>query len=252
MLNDTRVIPARLIGQKKESGGLVEVLLLHRRSTTLWETLVRPGRRLRVGAEITFGDGELQAVVMEELAEGCRLVQFIFDGVFEEILDRLGEMPLPPYIKKKLIDRERYQTVYAREEGSAAAPTAGLHFTTQRMREIEKKGVRIVYLTLHVGLGTFRPVQVDDVREHRMHSEFYRISKEAADMLNLCRHNGGRILAVGTTSCRVLETVTDESGIVHTGSGWTDIFIYPGYRFKAVDLLLTNFHLPKSDRKSVV
>ena len=246
MLNDTRVIPARLIGQKKESGGLVEVLLLHRRSTTLWETLVRPGRRLRVGAEITFGDGELQAVVMEELAEGCRLVQFIFDGVFEEILDRLGEMPLPPYIKKKLIDRERYQTVYAREEGSAAAPTAGLHFTTQRMREIEKKGVRIVYLTLHVGLGTFRPVQVDDVREHRMHSEFYRISKEAADMLNLCRHNGGRILAVGTTSCRVLETVTDESGIVHTGSGWTDIFIYPGYRFKAVDLLLTNFHLPKS------
>jgi S-adenosylmethionine:tRNA ribosyltransferase-isomerase len=246
VLNDTRVIPARLIGQKKGSDGLVEILLLHRRTDVLWEALVRPGRRLRVGAEMTFGNGELQAIVTQELAEGCRLVQFTFDGVFEEILDRFGEMPLPPYIKKKLADRERYQTVYAREEGSAAAPTAGLHFTTQLMREIENKGVRIVCLTLHVGLGTFRSVQVDDTREHRMHSEFYRISNEAADMLNHCRRNGGRIFAVGTTSCRVLETVTDSSGTVHAGSGWTDIFIYPGYRFKAVDLLLTNFHLPKS------
>ncbi|MBS4031354.1 MAG: tRNA preQ1(34) S-adenosylmethionine ribosyltransferase-isomerase QueA [Clostridiales bacterium] len=246
VLNDTRVIPARLLGEKKGSGGLVEVLLLHRRSATLWETLVRPGRRLRVGAEMSFGNGELQAVVTEELAEGCRLVQFSFNGIFEEILDRLGEMPLPPYIKKKLTDRERYQTVYAREEGSAAAPTAGLHFTTQLLRDAEKKGVRIVTLTLHVGLGTFRPVQVDDIREHRMHSEYYRVSEEAADTLNHCRRSGGRIFAVGTTSSRVLETVTDESGIVHAGSGWTDIFIYPGYRFKAVDMLLTNFHLPKS------
>ncbi len=246
VLNDTRVIPARLLGQKKGSGGLAEILLLHRRSATSWEALVRPGRRLRVGAEIIFGNGELKAVVMQELAEGRRLVEFSFDGIFEEILDRLGEMPLPPYIKKRLVDRERYQTVYAREEGSAAAPTAGLHFTSELLEEAKRKGVSIVFLTLHVGLGTFRPVQVNDIHQHRMHSEYYQLSPEAADELNSCRQKGGRLFAVGTTSCRVLESLADSSGVVHAGSGWTDIFIYPGYRFKAVDVLLTNFHLPKS------
>lgn len=246
VLNNTRVLPARLLGRKKEGGALAEILLLHRKNANVWETLVRPGRRLRPGAEVIFGDGELSALIKEELPDGGRLVEFHYDGVFEEVLDRLGEMPLPPYIKETLQDRERYQTVYAKEEGSAAAPTAGLHFTPRLLAEVKNRGVEIVYLTLHVGLGTFRPVKAADIREHQMHSEYYSITAEAAEALNRCRQNGGRIVAVGTTSCRTLETVTDEAGMVHAGSGWTGIFIYPGYRFNAVDSLLTNFHLPKS------
>lgn len=246
VLNDTRVIPARLVGRKKEGGAVAEILLLQRRSVNTWEALVKPGRRLHPGAEVTFGTEEMTAFIAEELPNGGRVVEFCYEGVFEEVLDRLGEMPLPPYIKAKLEDKERYQTVYSREEGSAAAPTAGLHFTPRLLEEVQKRGVAVVFLTLHVGLGTFRPVKVSDIREHQMHSEFYRISTETAEILNKCRAGGGRIVAVGTTSCRTLETVADESGQVHAGSGWTDIFIYPGYRFKAVDSLLTNFHLPKS------
>lgn len=246
VLNDTRVIPARLLGQKKGGGGLAEILLLHRREAGLWEALVRPGRRLRPGAEVEFGNGEMTGRIEGELPDGGRLVRFLYKGIFEEILDRLGEMPLPPYIKAKLEDKERYQTVYAREQGSAAAPTAGLHFNPELLKKAESMGIHIVYLTLHVGLGTFRPVKADDIREHRMHSEYYRISHEAAATLNRCRENGGRIIAVGTTTCRVLESVTDDNGVVRPDSGWTDIFIYPGYRFKGMDALLTNFHLPKS------
>jgi S-adenosylmethionine:tRNA ribosyltransferase-isomerase len=246
VLNNTKVIPARLIGRKKSGGALAEVLLLQRKTTHIWEALVRPGRRLRPGAEIVFGEGELTGVIKEELPDGGRVVEFCYDGLFEEVLDRLGEMPLPPYIHEKLMDRERYQTVYAKEEGSAAAPTAGLHFTPQVLEQIRIKGIAIVFLTLHVGLGTFRPVKATNIREHQMHSEYYRISDDAATELNNCRNRGGRIVAVGTTSCRVLETISDTNGRVHAGNGWTDIFIYPGYRFKAVDALLTNFHLPKS------
>jgi S-adenosylmethionine:tRNA ribosyltransferase-isomerase len=246
VINDTKVIPARLIGRKKGGGALAEVLLLHRHSATEWEALVRPSKRLRVDTEIEFGDGELTCVITKELPEGGRLVKFSHSGVFEEVLDRLGEMPLPPYIKEKLTDRQRYQTVYAREEGSAAAPTAGLHFTQGILEQIRALGIHVVTITLHVGLGTFRPVKVENIREHQMHSEYYRMNPEAAQTLNRAREKGGRIVAVGTTSCRVLETVTREDGLVHPGSGWTDIFIYPGYRFKAVDALLTNFHLPKS------
>ena len=246
VINDTKVIPARLLGKKAGGGAVAEVLLLHRRSANEWEALVRPGRRLRLGARIDFGEGELKAIIREELPDGGRLIQFSYEGVFEEVLDRLGEMPLPTYIKEKLVDRERYQTVYAREAGSAAAPTAGLHFTAELLGKLQEQGIRIVPITLHVGLGTFRPVKVDDIREHTMHSEYYIITPEAADILNETRSNGGKIVAVGTTSCRVLETVSDDAGVVHAGSGWTDIFIYPGYKFKAVDVLLTNFHLPKS------
>jgi len=208
--------------------------------------LVRPGRRLRPGAQVIFGEGELTATILEVLPGGGRLVEFAYQGVFEEILDRLGEVPLPPYIRKKLRDSERYQTVYAKEEGSAAAPTAGLHFTPELLAEIRERGVRLVEITLHVGLGTFRPVKVEDLRQHRMHSEYYHVSPEAAQVLNRCRAQGGRIVAVGTTSCRTLETVADDDGLIRPGSGWTDLFIYPGYRFKAIDALLTNFHLPRS------
>ncbi|MDW7650808.1 MAG: tRNA preQ1(34) S-adenosylmethionine ribosyltransferase-isomerase QueA [Bacillota bacterium] len=246
VVNDTKVIPARLVGKKREGGALAEVLLLHRHSANQWEALVRPGRRLRVGAEIDFGDGELTAVITQEKEDGSRLVDFRYDGIFEEVLDRLGEMPLPPYIKARLEDKERYQTVYAREEGSAAAPTAGLHFTPQLLEQIKTLGVNVVTITLHVGLGTFRPVKVEDIRDHRMHSEYYRIDTESAQSLNHTRKEGHKIVAVGTTSCRVLETVTGDDGLVNPGSGWTDIFIYPGYQFKGVDSLLTNFHLPKS------
>ena len=246
VLNDTKVLPARLLGQKTQSGGLVEILLLHKRSLHVWETIVRPGKRLRPGAEVIFGDGELKARILEKLPDGGRLVEFFFTGIFEDILDRLGEMPLPPYIKTKLTDKNRYQTVYAKEEGSAAAPTAGLHFTPQLLQKIAAKGVSLVYLTLHVGLGTFRPVKVQRVQDHQMHSEYYTITEKAAQVLNHCTSKGGRIVAVGTTSCRTLETVADNDGRIKAGSGWTDIFIYPGYHFKAVDMLLTNFHLPKS------
>ncbi|MCW3490795.1 tRNA preQ1(34) S-adenosylmethionine ribosyltransferase-isomerase QueA [Dethiobacter alkaliphilus] len=246
VLNDTKVLPARLTGRKKGGGAMAEVLLLTRKDKACWEALVKPGRRLRPGAEVEFGNGELTAVIKEELADGTRLVEFRYDGIFEEVLDRLGEMPLPPYITEKLADKERYQTVYAKNEGSAAAPTAGLHFTPRLLAEAQDRGIKVVYLTLHVGLGTFRPVKTEDIREHHMHSEYYNISAESAQILNSCRRAGGRIVAVGTTSCRVLETVAQDDGTINAGSGWTDIFIYPGYRFKAVNALLTNFHLPKS------
>lgn len=246
VLNNTKVLPARLWGHKLSGGGLVEILLLHKRSLQLWETIVRPGKRLQPGTEVTFGNGELKARIVDILPGGGRLVEFIFTGIFEEILDRLGEMPLPPYIKTKLVEKERYQTVYAKEQGSAAAPTAGLHFTPQLLQQIAAKGVSLVYLTLHVGLGTFRPVKVQKIEEHKMHSEYYFVSAKAAQTLNQCKSMGGRIVVVGTTSCRTLEAVTADDGTINAGSGWTDIFIYPGYKFKAVDMLLTNFHLPKS------
>ncbi|HHX74563.1 MAG TPA: tRNA preQ1(34) S-adenosylmethionine ribosyltransferase-isomerase QueA [Firmicutes bacterium] len=246
VLNNTRVLPARLIGRKKAGGGVAEILLLHRKNATVWEALVRPGRRLRPGAQVVFGAGELTATILEILPGGGRMVEFTCQGVFEEALDRLGEVPLPPYIRKKLPDAERYQTVYAKEEGSAAAPTAGLHFTPELLAEIRERGVHLAEITLHVGLGTFRPVKVADPREHRMHSEYYHVTPAAAQTLNSCREKGGRIIAVGTTSCRTLETVAGDDGLIMPGSGWTNLFIYPGYRFKAIDALLTNFHLPRS------
>jgi S-adenosylmethionine:tRNA ribosyltransferase-isomerase len=246
VLNDTRVIPARLAGVRAGSRGTAEVLLLRRTEKDTWEALVRPGRRLRSGAEIVFGDGRLKCRVTAELPEGIRLLRFQYCGIFEEVLDELGEAPLPPYIRKKLADRQRYQTVYAREDGSAAAPTAGLHFTPALLEKIKESGVSLVYLTLHVGLGTFRPVKAADIREHKMHSEFYRLEAEAARTLTRRREAGGRIVAVGTTSCRVLETLAAADGEIRPGSGWTDIFIYPGHRFHGVDALLTNFHLPRS------
>jgi len=246
VLNDTRVLPARLIGRKLEGSATVEILLLKRRSAHVWETLVRPGRRLPPGTHVIFGKGELMAKIIDALPDGGRLVEFFYEGIFEEILNKLGEMPLPPYIKKKLEDKERYQTVFAKESGSAAAPTAGLHFTPEILAEIKKRGVEIIYLTLHVGLGTFRPVTVSEVHRHKMHSEYYRFTEEAARKINYHRKKGGRIIAVGTTSCRTLETVADEQGRVQASSGWTEIFIYPGYHFKATDALLTNFHLPRS------
>jgi len=246
VLNNTKVIPARLLGTKEETGAAVEVLLLRRKEKDVWETLVKPGKKLRPGAKVSFGDGLLKAEVLEVVEEGNRLVRFTYDGIFEEVLDRLGEMPLPPYITHKLQDKNRYQTVYAKYEGSAAAPTAGLHFTTELLREIEKKGVDIAYVTLHVGLGTFRPVKEENVLEHHMHSEYYEISQEAADQINAARERGGRIICVGTTSARTLESAADESGHLTACSGNTEIFIYPGYRFKILDCLLTNFHLPES------
>lgn len=246
VLNNTKVIPARLLGTKVETGAAVEVLLLKRKEKDIWETLVKPGKKLRPGAKISFGDGLLKAEVLEVVEEGNRLVRFTYDGIFEEVLDRLGEMPLPPYITHKLQDKNRYQTVYAKYEGSAAAPTAGLHFTAELLKEIEKKGVDIAFVTLHVGLGTFRPVKEENVLEHHMHSEYYEISQEAADKINAAKDRGGRIICVGTTSARTLESAADDNGHLSACSGNTDIFIYPGYRFKILDCLLTNFHLPES------
>lgn len=244
-INDTKVLPARLFGEKKDTGGAVEILLLTRREADLWEILVRPGKKARVGAVIEFTDA-LSAEIVDILPDGLRLAKFSYEGIFEEILDRLGTMPLPPYIKEKLDDQSRYQTVYARESGSAAAPTAGLHMTPELMERIRAKGVDIVPLTLHVGLGTFRPVAAEEIKDHVMHSEFYEVSKDSADRINAAKRAGKRVIAVGTTSTRVLESVTTEDGVVQAGSGWTNIFIYPGYRYKCVDALVTNFHLPKS------
>ena len=247
VMNNTRVLPARLYGEKPETGGHLEVLLLTNTEGDTWETLIKPAKRAKVGTEIQFGDGRLKAVVKEELEHGGRIIEFKYDGIFLEILESLGEMPLPPYIKERLDDPDRYQTVYAEENGSAAAPTAGLHFTKELLEEIKAKGVHLVYLTLHVGLGTFRPVSVDNIEEHHMHSEFYRLTEEAAKQLNEVRQAGGRIVAVGTTSIRTLETIgTKFNGEIQADSGWTDIFITPGYQFKVVEAFSTNFHLPQS------
>ena len=246
VLNDTKVIPARLIGVKTDTGANVEVFLLKRREDNLWETLVRPGKKLRIGAEVSFGDGLLKCTIEDILDDGNRLVRFSFDGIFEEILDRLGQMPLPPYITHKLKDRNRYQTVYAKYEGSAAAPTAGLHFTNELLDKIRSMNVKVCFVTLHVGLGTFRPVKVDDVTKHHMHSEWYRIPEETARVINETKKEGGRVICVGTTSCRSLESAADEMGHISAKSGNTDIFIYPGYDFRVMDALITNFHLPES------
>lgn len=246
VLNNTRVIPARLIGEKEDTHGRVEVLLLKRKSDDTWETLVKPGKKARPGARISFGNGLLVGEVMDIVEEGDRIIKFHYDGIFEEILDQLGQMPLPPYITHKLKDRNRYQTVYAKYDGSAAAPTAGLHFTKELLQEIRDMGVNIAEVTLHVGLGTFRPVKEDNILDHHMHSEYYQISKEAADLINETRANGGRIISVGTTSTRTLESAAAEDGTLRECSGWTEIFIYPGYKFKAIDGLITNFHLPES------
>jgi S-adenosylmethionine:tRNA ribosyltransferase-isomerase len=247
VMNDSRVMPARLYGVKPDTGGHLEVLLLNNTEGDDWETLIKPARRAKVGTKIIFGDGKLSAVVTKELEHGGRMIHFEYQGIFMEILDRLGEMPLPPYIKQKLDDPEMYQTVYSREIGSAAAPTAGLHFTKELLQKIADKGVHLVYLTLHVGLGTFRPVSVTNIKEHHMHSEFYRLSEDAAQVLNDVRQNGGKIVATGTTSIRTLETIgTKFNGEIRADSGWTDIFIYPGYQWKVVQAFITNFHLPKS------
>ncbi len=246
VINDTRVLPARLFGERVGTGAVIEVLLLVRRELDVWEVLVRPGRKARPGDRISFGGGRLTAEVLTIVEDGNRLVRFHYDGVFEAILEELGEMPLPPYITHKLEDKTRYQTVYAAHDGSAAAPTAGLHFTPELLKEIEGMGVKIANVTLHVGLGTFRPVKVDDVLNHERHSEYYVVEEEQAAIMNEAKRNGGRIFAVGTTSTRTLESVTDENGVIQAKSGWTKIFIYPGYTFKAVDCLITNFHLPES------
>lgn len=246
VLNDTKVIPARLLGEKEGTGGHVEVLLLKRRKGDIWETLVRPGKKCRPGARLSFGEGLLRAEVLETVEEGNRLIHFEYDGIFEEILDRLGEMPLPPYITHKLQDKNRYQTVYAKYEGSAAAPTAGLHFTRELLERIEAKGVQVVFVTLHVGLGTFRPVKEENVMDHHMHSEYYQVSESAAEHINKTKAAGGRVICVGTTACRTLESAADDNGRVVPGSGNTEIFIYPGYQFKVLDALITNFHLPES------
>ena len=246
VINDTRVIPARLYGHKEETGALIEILLLKRSENDIWECLVKPGKKARPGAKITFGDGILKGEIIDVVDEGNRLIQFHYDGIFEEILDQLGEMPLPPYITHKLKDKNRYQTVYAKNDGSAAAPTAGLHCTKELLEQVKAKGVNIAHVTLHVGLGTFRPVKVDDVEQHHMHSEFYMVEEDQAKLINDTKKQGGRVISVGTTSCRTLESATDENGILRAGSGWTEIFIYPGYRFKMIDGLITNFHLPES------
>ncbi|BAH07832.1 tRNA preQ1(34) S-adenosylmethionine ribosyltransferase-isomerase QueA [Clostridium kluyveri] len=246
VLNDTRVLPARLIGVREDTMGKIEFLLLKRRDNFTWETLVKPGRRAKVGNRFNFGSGQLKAEVVSINEDGNRIVRFEYNGVFEEILDKLGQIPLPPYIKEKLENKELYQTVYSKEEGSAAAPTAGLHFTEELLRELREKGVNLAFLTLHVGLGTFRPVKVENIEDHAMHSEFYSMSKETADMINAAKESGHSVISVGTTSCRTLETIGDENGRVKEQSGWTDIFIYPGYKYKVVDKLITNFHLPKS------
>lgn len=246
VINNTRVIPARLLGVREETGAAVEVLLLRRLEGDSWETLVKPGKKARPGTVLSFGDGLLKGTVEEILEEGNRKIRFSYQGIFEEILDQLGQMPLPPYIKHRLEDKNRYQTVYAKHDGSAAAPTAGLHFTRELLDQIREMGVEVAEITLHVGLGTFRPVKVEKVEEHHMHSEFYLVDEATAEKINQTRRRGGRIIAVGTTSCRTLESASTADGVLHAGSGWTDIFIYPGYRFKMVDALITNFHLPKS------
>ena len=248
VVNDTKVIPARLIGEKTGTGAAIEVLLLNRKDDlkNTWEVLVKPGKKAKIGTQISFGNGTLVGEIVDIVEEGNRIIQFSFDGIFEEILDELGQMPLPPYIKHKLQDKNRYQTVYAKHEGSAAAPTAGLHFTKELLEKIKEKGVDIAEVTLHVGLGTFRPVKVDNILDHHMHSEFYVVTEEAAEKINKARQSGHRIIAVGTTSTRTLESIADEDGTIRPRSGWTDIFIYPGYRFKAIDCLITNFHLPES------
>lgn len=246
VLNNTKVIPARLLGQRAGTGARVEVLLLKRREGDVWETLVKPGKKCKPGTELTFGDGLLRGQVLETVEEGNRLIRFSYLGIWEEVLDRLGEMPLPPYITHKLSDKSRYQTVYAKYEGSSAAPTAGLHFTQELLRQIQDMGVSVVYVTLHVGLGTFRPVKEENVLEHHMHSEYYQVTEEAAEQINAAKTAGGRVICVGTTSCRTLESAADENGTVRPGCGNTDIFIYPGYRFKVLDCLITNFHLPES------
>lgn len=249
VVNNTKVIPARLMGEKEDTGASIEVLLLKRlegKQETIWETLVKPGKKARPGARISFGSGLLKGEVLEVVEEGNRLIRFTYDGIFEEILDQLGQMPLPPYITHQLKDRNRYQTVYARHEGSAAAPTAGLHFTPELLKAIEEKGVKLAHVTLHVGLGTFRPVKVEDVSNHHMHSEFYVVEEEQARMINETKEAGGHVICVGTTSCRTLESATGDDGVLKAGSGWTDIFIYPGYQFRMLDALITNFHLPES------
>lgn len=246
VLNDTKVIPARLIGAKEETGAKIEVLLLKRGADDVWETLVKPGKKARPGARISFGDGLLVGEVLDVVEEGNRLIHFEYDGIFEEILDQLGQMPLPPYITHQLKDKDRYNTVYAAHSGSAAAPTAGLHFTPELLKQIKEKGVDIARVTLHVGLGTFRPVKVDTIENHHMHSEFYMIDEEAAEKINRAKDNGHRVICVGTTSCRTIESAADENGRLKACSGWTEIFIYPGYKFKILDNLITNFHLPES------
>ena len=246
VINDTKVIPARLYGSKVGTDAAIEILLLKRRENDIWETLVKPGKKCKVGTVISFGDGILTGEVVDIVDEGNRLIQFHYDGIFEEILDQLGEMPLPPYITHKLQDKNRYQTVYAKHEGSAAAPTAGLHFTKELLQQVQDAGVKIAHVTLHVGLGTFRPVKVEDVTQHHMHSEFYVVEEDQAKLINDTKAAGGRVIAVGTTSCRTLESATGEDGILKAGSGWTEIFIYPGYKFKILDCLITNFHLPES------
>ncbi len=246
VLNDTRVLPARLYGEKEGTGGKIEFLLLNRKETDVWEVILKPGKKAKPGAVFVFGGGKLKAEIIDSINDGNRLVKFYYNGLFENVLDELGEMPLPPYITEHLEDKERYQTVYSKCDGSAAAPTAGLHFTKELLEKIENKGAKIAYVTLHVGLGTFRPVKCDDVENHKMHSEFYIINKETADIINKTRKGGGRIISVGTTSTRVLETVADTDGNVKEQSGWTDIFLYPPYKFKCVDGLITNFHLPES------
>lgn len=246
VLNNTKVIPARLFGVKEGTMAKIEILLLKRRQNDVWETLVKPGKKAKPGTRIIFGDGLLIGEVIDVVDDGNRLIQFSYEGIFEEILDKLGQMPLPPYITHQLKDKNRYQTVYAKYDGSAAAPTAGLHFTKELLQQVKDKGVDIAEITLHVGLGTFRPVKVDNVLDHHMHSEFYMVSQEAADKINNAKKNGGRIISVGTTSTRTLEAASDENGMLKECSGWTDIFIYPGYRFKVIDCLITNFHLPQS------
>lgn len=246
VVNDTKVIPARLIGSKVGTDAKIEILLLKRKSDQVWETLVKPGKKAKPGAKISFGEGLLVGEVIDIVEEGNRLVKFSYEGIFEEILDQLGQMPLPPYITHQLEDKNRYQTVYAKNSGSAAAPTAGLHFTPELLEQIKEKGVDVASVTLHVGLGTFRPVKAENILDHHMHSEFYRIEEEEAAKINRAKEKGGRIICVGTTSCRTVESAADENGRVKAGSGWTDIFIYPGYRFKVLDCLITNFHLPES------
>lgn len=246
VLNNTKVIPARLYGEREGTGGQVEVLLLKRNEGDVWETLVRPGKKCKPSQKLVFGGGKLHAEVLETVDDGNRLIKFFYEGIWEEVLDSLGEMPLPPYITHKLKDKNRYQTVYAKYDGSAAAPTAGLHFTPELLKKIEEKGIKLAYVTLHVGLGTFRPVKEENILDHHMHTEMYQVTKEAADIINDTKKSGGRVICVGTTSCRTIESAADENGCVKPGSGDTDIFIYPGYRFKALDCLITNFHLPES------
>ena len=246
VLNDTRVIPARLLGNREDTGGRIEFVLLKKLDADVWEVILKPGRRAKPGSRFVFGDGMLKAEITGLAEEGNRIVRFEYTGIFEQVLDKVGIMPLPPYITKTLEDSERYQTVYSKYKGSAAAPTAGLHFTEKMLGELENKGVRIAYVTLHVGLGTFRPVKVENIETHKMHSEYYTIGDKSANLINDTRESGGKVVAVGTTSCRVLETAADESGRISSGEGWTSIFIYPGYRFKAIDALITNFHLPES------